>query len=197
MQIITNKKKTERTEAQKLRGFYVSMALILLMVAVCLILRPRGPKPKDPFETMNGQLDSLVDATYGPGVGLDDLSQIETVSQRDSLNLLLTSLQRELKIQQDLNRLLGRTTGEERLKEEIDRLGEELSGLEGEGRFCYSRRLRLTLPDGKKVTGFQQSDQELTRSRLVNMSEVPEGTQRLQEDIEKGLDVNTQQMDEE
>lgn len=193
MTIRKRKKKQERTHRQKLRSLYFSGGLILLMIAVCLIFRPKGPGPKDPFETMNGQLDSLVDATYGPGVELDDLSRIETVSERDSLNNRLTNLYRELKIQRDLNKLLGRSTQQEGLAEEIDRINEQILSLGGEGRFIYSRRIYLTLPDGTKMTGFQQSDQNLTRGRLVKMAAIPEGTQALQQFIEKGLEEKNEE----
>lgn len=165
----------------------VGIGAVIIMIAVCPLFRPKGTSQKDPFETMNHQLDSLVETTYGTGVILDDLSPIETVTQRDSLNSRLSVLNGEEKIQRDLGKLLGKTPELYYITEEIDRLKEELQHLKGNGRFTYSRRIYLTLPDGNKMTGFQQSNQELTQGSLVNMTAIPENTESLQQTIENKL----------
>ena len=186
------RKKKDLTPEQYRVRFYVAGGLVLAMLVVCLLPRkkvPFGPPPGTPAAVMEQTVDSLLLDMYGEGVVLDGADFVERYVVQADESRRMDDLKAELEMLSALSQSgAGIPDGRaDRIREEMTEVGRMLADMKDDTVFV--RRIRATLPDGTKVTGFQKLDVTLRQASLESM--VPlQPDQAVASQIEKALKEN-------
>lgn len=171
------RKKKERTPKQIKRRFAFALILIGAMLLTVLIL-PSRKEDRDDEERiaaiMETQLDTLIGNMYGPGWQKQGAQKIDKIKE-------LAPEYGEYKQLVELADNLRGSGFEGPLREKADSLKDLLNENPEEKTF-YVRRIFFSTPDGKNMTGFQKTSEDLKRSELVQLAErIPQG--QLQSDL--------------
>ena len=189
------KPKKKRTPEQTRRRFWISAGLVLIMIAVCLIPSKKGKSSAPSMETvlkeMNSPLEALCEEAYGKDANVEVKEYPQRVALPGETARLRDETVQEIDVLESLMEN-GQTVSAARLqalRSQRDSLAAALEN-EPESEPFYVRRITVTLPGGKQVTGFQKTDSRLTGSVLERMMPLAQSGETATTEIENRLNNN-------